>query len=298
VSGASQLTLLLVSTRIDVLHPVLQSALRRPLEQPEDRRPSGVAPLVFPRTLFAGGEKGAIWNPSNAAARFQDAGGTTPAGVGDYVAFQSDESGNGYHLQQGTLTARLQVVQDSNGKYGLVGDGVDDNLHCDTVALVSVECYVALAVSLPASGSDRIFSTAHEVDGTDYDDWTHFFVSAALNGTNGVGLFRSFETCDSGLVIYPPTAPVIIEAWTDASSEHLRVTFTDYLSDKQQLSYSHPIAATSGLSLAQFVLFAATMGGNNIAGTFYGGLIIDRIPASGERDDLVDWLNGLSGAFV
>jgi hypothetical protein len=254
--------------------------------------------LEFPQTMFTGGEKGAVWNASNADARFQDTSGTTPAGVGDYVALQSDESGNGYDLKQATLTARLQVVQDGNGKYGLVGDGVDDNLHCDTVSLVSAECYVALAVSLPASGSDRIFSTAFEVDGTDYDDWTHFFVSAQLSGTNGVGLFRNFATCDSGLVIFPGTAPVIIEAWTDATSEHLRVTFTDHLAVMQQHSYSNSITATSSLSLAQFALLAATQGGNNIAATFYGGLIIDRIPASDERDDVVDWLNGLSGAFA
>lgn len=78
-----------------------------------------------PLSLFANGEQGAWFDPSDLSSMFQDAGGTTPAVVGQPVGLMLDKSGRGNHASQPTVTARPSAV-DRGGKLWVKGDGVDD----------------------------------------------------------------------------------------------------------------------------------------------------------------------------
>jgi hypothetical protein len=64
------------------------------------------APAFSPASLFASGEEGAWYDPSDLSTVWQDAAGTTPATAGDPVGRIDDKSGNGNHATQSTPTAR------------------------------------------------------------------------------------------------------------------------------------------------------------------------------------------------
>ena len=81
-----------------------------------------------PATLFASGEQGAWYDPSDLSTMFTDTDGTTPAAVGDPVARINDKSGRGNHATQATAAARPILRQTAGGLYYLEFDGVDDCL--------------------------------------------------------------------------------------------------------------------------------------------------------------------------
>lgn len=78
-----------------------------------------------PEILFASGETGAWYDPSDLTTLYTDTAGTTQASVGDPVALMLDKSGNDWHLPQGTVSRR-PILREDSGLYYLEFDGVDD----------------------------------------------------------------------------------------------------------------------------------------------------------------------------
>jgi hypothetical protein len=85
----------------------------------------------LPYDLFANGEQGAWYDPSDLSTLFQDSDGTIPVtGIGQPVGRVLDKSGNGNHLIQPTAVSRPVWTRDSvTGLPCLQFDGVDDHLY-------------------------------------------------------------------------------------------------------------------------------------------------------------------------
>lgn len=79
-----------------------------------------------PAALFASGEEGAWYDPSDLSTLFEE-DGTTPASVNGPVGKILDKSGNGNHLVQTTET-KCPTLKLASGLYYLEFDGVDDGL--------------------------------------------------------------------------------------------------------------------------------------------------------------------------
>jgi hypothetical protein len=79
-----------------------------------------------PSTLFASGEEGAWYDPSDLSTLFEE-DGTTLASVNGPVGKILDKSGNGNHLIQTTET-KCPTLKLAGGLYYLEFDGVDDGL--------------------------------------------------------------------------------------------------------------------------------------------------------------------------
>jgi len=112
---------------------------------------AGVKPLVSPSTLFAGGEQGFWFDPSDFSTMFQDSAGTTPVtAVGQTVGKILDKSGNDNHATQATAASRPVLRQNVAGKYCLEPDGVDDWLtigNSDFSAINKVSIFAGAAVN-------------------------------------------------------------------------------------------------------------------------------------------------------
>lgn len=81
-----------------------------------------------PESLFANGEAGAWYDPSDLSTLWQDAAGTIPVTAdGDPVGRVGDKSGNGHHLTQSTTAAKPAYRTDGM-LHWLAFDGVDDFL--------------------------------------------------------------------------------------------------------------------------------------------------------------------------
>lgn len=83
--------------------------------------------VYSPATLFAAGEEGAWYDPSDLDTLWQDAAGTTPAIVDGPVGRMDDKSGRGNHLTQ-TIAAARPTLRQVGAVYYLEFDGVDDHL--------------------------------------------------------------------------------------------------------------------------------------------------------------------------
>jgi hypothetical protein len=81
-----------------------------------------------PLSLFAGGEQGAWYDPSDLQSMFQDSASTVPAAVGAPVGRILDKSGRGNHAAQAVAASRPVLGQDQGGRLFLEFDGVDDFL--------------------------------------------------------------------------------------------------------------------------------------------------------------------------
>ncbi len=86
-----------------------------------------------PLALFAAGEKGGWYDPSDPSTMFKDTAGTIPVTAdGDRVARINDKSGNGNHATQATTAAR-PLYKTSGGLSWLLFDGIDDFLATSAV---------------------------------------------------------------------------------------------------------------------------------------------------------------------
>lgn len=110
-----------------------------------------VAPSAVwtPATLYAAGEQGVWYDPSDFSTMFQDAAGTIPVtAAGQPVGRILDKSGRGNHATQAYASRKPILQQDGNGKYYLAFDGVDDTLVTGVVALpLGKRATVVLGVS-------------------------------------------------------------------------------------------------------------------------------------------------------
>tara|TARA_Y100000815_G_scaffold274502_1_gene308820 strand:- start:11204 stop:11968 length:765 start_codon:yes stop_codon:yes gene_type:complete len=113
-------------------------------------RPLFLRNLFSPAALFASGEKGAWFDPSDLATLFQDAAGTIPVtAAGQSVALILDKSGNGNHASQSATARRPTLRQDTAGRHYLYLDGVDDFMQ----AALPGGSYMASALRMEKTGT-------------------------------------------------------------------------------------------------------------------------------------------------
>jgi hypothetical protein len=111
-------------------------------------------------SLFAAGEQGAWYDPSDLTTVFQDVAGTIPATAGTQVALIKDKSGRGNDASQATAAAR-PFLRNVGTTWYLEFDGVDDWMSTATFDLNSDAAYVSLAIrKLDEAASRFILETS------------------------------------------------------------------------------------------------------------------------------------------
>jgi hypothetical protein len=108
-----------------------------------------------PGILFANGEQGAWYDPSDLSSMFQDAGGTTPAAVDAVVGLIRDKSGKGNHASQST-TANKPILRLSGGRYYLEFDGTDDYFQTSAINFSASDKVTAWAGITKSAGSSGV----------------------------------------------------------------------------------------------------------------------------------------------
>lgn len=82
-----------------------------------------------PATLFASGETGGWWDPSDFSTMWQDVSATIPVtAAGQNVARIDDKSGNGNNLTRPETASQPTLRQDAGGNWYLEADDSNDNL--------------------------------------------------------------------------------------------------------------------------------------------------------------------------
>lgn len=111
-----------------------------------------------PSSLFASGEGGGWWDPSDADSVWEDSAGTTAASVDGVVGRLDDKSGNDNHLVQAT-TADKPLWRDVGGFQYLEADGTDDYMQVTFTGLTQPN-WIFLAVNDTGSGIGDHFASS------------------------------------------------------------------------------------------------------------------------------------------
>lgn len=131
-------------------------------------RRAGFSPLE----LFANGEVGAWFDPSDSSTLFQDSDGTTPlSSATDPIGQVVDLSGNGNHLTQATNESRPVGIS-VNGRQMIRTTGSPTRLSCDALADVfagsSAAWSVHLVVSQQSAGNGTLWSAGNSANANHY----------------------------------------------------------------------------------------------------------------------------------
>jgi hypothetical protein len=116
--------------------------------------------------LFANGEQGAWYDPSDISTLFQDAAGTIPVTAdGQPVGLMLDKSGNGNHESQSVSSKRL-TYRDVGGVQWIEADGIDDFLTTSPVAGIANDADgMSLMMAVRSTGSRAVLVSQYDVIG-------------------------------------------------------------------------------------------------------------------------------------
>jgi hypothetical protein len=271
----------------------LSSPLRLPLRLGlaalAARRGGGAA--FDPATLFASGEQGGWYDPSDLTTLFQDTAGLTPVtAAGQSVGRMLDKSGRGNHATQSNATARPILRQDGSGFYYLEFDRVDDRLVTASFNMASTAVTAAAAIIRSASGSANLFSFTAT---SENENNSFVFWSCRAIVSNDMGMAGRITATQTAIsAAQAVSTPQVIRGNWDTS-----VPSMSFVLNKSQIASSGGSMGGGSFGNKPLTIGASATGGNLYLGRFYGALIVSRLLSAQELDDLDDFLGSKMGLF-
>lgn len=253
-------------------------------------RQSSLDAAIF--ALFAAGEQGAWYDPSDFSTLFQDSAGTTPVtAVGQPVGRMLDKSGRGNHAIQATATSR-PVLQSASGLYYLACDGVDDGM--------------ATAGSVDFTGTDKM-TVCCGVRKLSDTAWGIIELTANPDVTAGgfrIGEFSTGPRIIAAQTGGNATAVSALDAIVAAPATYVQ-TMTGDLSAplvRSRLnggSFVTNSGVTGGGNFANALIYLFRRGGTTLPfnGQFHGGIIRGAASSAQQIAQMEGWANSKTGAY-
>jgi len=224
------------------------------------RRASQKSGVQVIRSLFARGEKGVWFDPSDLSTMFQDSAGTTPVtAAGQPVGRIVDKSGNGVAATQGTAGSRPVLRQDASGKYYLEFDGTDDWLATSAIDFSATdEMFIGIGIQKAAYGAIAI---ALELSANTNSNSGSFFVACPItvSGVNAQVKVSGTTPTGNALTAVLPAAPApfVLTARIDisANSNTININGTNTPSNGQ---------STGGGNFGNHALYIGRRGGSTL----------------------------------
>jgi len=255
---------------------------------------TGAMPAVFsPASLFANGEQGAWYDPSDFSTMFQDSAGTTPVtAVGQPVGLILDKSGNDTNAFQATAAARPLLQQDGNGKYYLDFGGVDDALATAVFSLTSVQTvsiWFGSYISNSSPGFVYEFSPNGNTNVGSFNAYYNEVGDGGLTGRTNVGT----QSGNTAVAVAIPNLSVysMVHDGTVASPS--------VRSRRNGATYSN--GGNNSAFPASFGTWALNVGsrqgGFHLPGRLYSLIVRGAPSTEQEITDTETWVNGKTGAY-
>jgi hypothetical protein len=244
-----------------------------------------------PLSLFASGEQGAWYDPSDLTTLFQDSAGLTPVtAVGQFVGRINDKSGRGNHATQATSGARPALQQEAGGQYYLAIDGTDDVLSSATHPqfVAPFDFFAAINITGGATIFTNIFSLS-QIGGTLTADGTEGLFSRNDGATRSMAV-------GSRIGVGTPENAILSSAFVHGtpfvargSGEVAQLRITTPAGGTATAAATYP--GTPYSNVCRFNIGAA----GSAVFRFYGGLAIDRLLTAAEAAQLTAFLNLKAG---
>jgi len=245
--------------------------------------------------LFAAGEQGFLYDPSDLSTLSQNSDGTGAVTVGDPVGRMLDKSGRGNHATQSIAINRPVLQIDGNGKYYLACNGT--NTWMQVASFTPGVGILALAVGVrkTAIGNNWIISSM--MSGAINRKWQ-------LNGNaNGYGFLHYNDVGLSSAVAnttdYAPPNTATLLSYSDyaqvAVADELKLKINSVI---PALTYTNNNISSANYAASQLRLFAAYDGAANFfTGNFYGA--VGRFAATNatQLTSMEAYMNSKTGAY-
>lgn len=225
---------------------------------------SGYSPL----SLFAKGEQGVWYDPSDLSTLFQDSAGTVPVtAAGQVVGMMKDKSGRGNHAIQATVGSK-PILRSAGNLWYLEFDGVDDFLVTTSVNFTATDKMSVFAGLRKLS--DAAVGIVLELSQNSNTQNGAFFLAAP----GGVGdpniAFRSNGTSvpQSSVVTVATPATVVVSALSDISAPSQAIRVNGQIGPI--------IATTQGVgNYGNYPMYIARRGGTTLPfkGYMYGLIV-------------------------
>jgi hypothetical protein len=218
--------------------------------------------LPIPASLFANGEQGAWYDPSDLSTLFQDSAGTTPVTTaGQPVGKMLDKSGNDNHATQATSAAR-PTYQTAGGLHYLAFDGVDDAMATGTITPGVDKAQVFAGVRKLSDAASAVISELGP--NITANDGSFGLFAPPSNGGNNYRFYPTgtvrFQAATSAATYAPPITN-ILTGLSDISGDlgTLRI-------DGGQVAQ-----ATGNLGTGNFLAYPLYIGARNGTSQFFNG---------------------------
>ena len=235
--------------------------------------------VFSPADLFAAGEVGAWYDPSDLTTLFQDAAGTVPVTTaGQPVARINDKSGNGFHATQATAAAR-PILRQVGSLYCLEFDGVGDYL---------VASYGSDLANLTRAVGYRVLGQNFIADDDGQVNYASIVALADGDlrwGINGAGAGNALLA--SGGWDWGVDSVAVVSAHADRA---FRITGSG--------NAASGISATAPAGLSGATIGAGAGGIISLQGRIYSFVDVGRVLTEEERTNLADYIAEKSGVTL
>lgn len=256
---------------------------------------AGSSTAFSPLTLFAAGEQGVWYDPSDFSTMFQDSAGTTPVtAVEQPVGLILDKSGRGNHASQATTTSRPVLKIDGSGKYYLLFDGVDDSLATASINFTSTD-------KMTVHAGVRKVSDAAQAMVVE--------LSSSLGTNNGTFALQAPRTTSAGRFSFVAkgTGSGTVDANAAANASPVTAVLTsqmDIAGDATSLRVNGVSAGTSVANLGtgnlgNYPLYIGRRGGSTLPfnGRLYSLIVRGAASTNAQIVGAEKWVNGKTSAY-
>ena len=230
--------------------------------------------------LFANGEIGVWYDPSDLTTLFQDTAGTIPVtAAGQTVALMLDKSGNALHATQATA-AKRPVYQTDGTYHWLATDGVDDFM----VAAYGVTfSELTRAVAYRANGADFIADDNNDVN----EGSLYAIADGDLRFTIAGGGASNLIIASGGWTWGINSVAVA----SISAAKEMKLTGSG--NDATPLTAASALTGLSGITVG-----GAAGGIIPLNGRIYGVVDINRVVTADERASVASYLAAQSGVIL
>lgn len=245
-----------------------------------------------PLSLFASGEQGVWYDPSDMSTLFQDAAGSLPVtSAGQPVGRMLDKSGRGNHATQATATSR-PVLQTEGGRWYLSFDGVDDGLATAATNFTATDKMTVW--SGLAKLSDVSVAVVCELSTNFGASNGSFGLFAPINATAPNYGFGSRGTIGASISRSSFAAPnkAVLTATSDISAPSVAI--------RVNTTTAAPVVATQGTgNYGSHQLYIGRRAGTSspFNGNMYGLIVRGATSSAQQIIDTETYINGKTGAY-
>ena len=246
-----------------------------------------VAASIFsPAALFAAGEQGVWYDPSDMSTLYQDAEGTMPVtAVGQPVGKMLDKSGRGNHMTQPTSTSRPIYQIDENGRPYLSFDGVDDGMY---TATINASLYATVSIFLALETRDGAALQVAMEFGPSSTDGT-FYISLQEASNYALQSRGGIPASYVPITGYPALEKAVLSASADLGNSIRKIRRNGGLYAQSTMSATgNFLAHTLNLGRRDNVTLPAKIG-------FYGGIVAFYLINTGAVANVESYLAGKVG---